>query len=325
MEFRFKQAVVGGTFDFLHLGHQKLLLEAFNVAEQVDIGLTTDSFNTKRGKTTYFNQKQREKTLLLFLKKHQLLGRSKIFLISDPFGNSTTASGLDAIVVTAETAQTAEKINQARESQWLNPLTIIQVEHVRDVSDSIISSTRIRNGEIDQNGFVFKDFLQKIADKDLTSSIRQILKKPLGKIIPANLVSKKPKIITVGDITTKNFLDKKLTPAISIIDLKSKREHTFKNVEALGFTANIPITTVTNTPGEISKQLIAALANLISKSTNEILLVKGEEDLAVLPAVLLSPLKTEIYYGQPDEGLVKIVVTLEQKQKIKNLLAPLLT
>ncbi|HEX8931888.1 MAG TPA: adenylyltransferase/cytidyltransferase family protein, partial [Patescibacteria group bacterium] len=41
MTFRYKKAVVGGTFDHFHQGHQKLLDAAFEESTEVAIGLTT--------------------------------------------------------------------------------------------------------------------------------------------------------------------------------------------------------------------------------------------------------------------------------------------
>ncbi|MEM3613348.1 MAG: adenylyltransferase/cytidyltransferase family protein, partial [Candidatus Bathyarchaeia archaeon] len=47
---RFKVVAVGGTFDELHKGHKALLLKAFEVGEQVLIGLCTDDFVAKMNK-----------------------------------------------------------------------------------------------------------------------------------------------------------------------------------------------------------------------------------------------------------------------------------
>jgi hypothetical protein len=49
-------------------------------------------------------------------------------------------------------------------------------------------------------------------------------------------------------------------------------------------------------------------------------LIEGEEDLAVLPAILLSPLSWVVIYGQPEEGLVYIPITQEIKLKSLKLL-----
>jgi uncharacterized protein (UPF0218 family) len=51
-----------------------------------------------------------------------------------------------------------------------------------------------------------------------------------------------------------------------------------------------------------------------------ILKIIGEEDLAVLPLILAAPLDTIIYYGQPNKGLVKILVSEENKERAYNIL-----
>jgi len=51
------------------------------------------------------------------------------------------------------------------------------------------------------------------------------------------------------------------------------------------------------------------------------LLVKGEEDLATVAAVLHAPLAATVYYGQPQEGLVEIIVTETVKEKFAKALA----
>ena len=51
-----------------------------------------------------------------------------------------------------------------------------------------------------------------------------------------------------------------------------------------------------------------------------VLIVDGEEDLAVIPFVLASPLGWTILYGQPNEGVVELVVTSETKQTVLQLL-----
>jgi len=43
--------------------------------------------------------------------------------------------------------------------------------------------------------------------------------------------------------------------------------------------------------------------------------VDGEEDLAVLPVLLIAPLGFSIFYGQPNEGLVQVQVTEENKEQ----------
>ena len=47
---RFRLAVLGGTFDHLHIGHHALLASAFGVGDEVAIGVTTDRFVARHPK-----------------------------------------------------------------------------------------------------------------------------------------------------------------------------------------------------------------------------------------------------------------------------------
>ena len=63
-------------------------------------------------------------------------------------------------------------------------------------------------------------------------------------------------------------------------------------------------------------------ARTITKCVNpaSIIKVSGEEDLAVLPAVLLAPLNSLVLYGQPRKGIVVIKVTEKKKKEIKKVI-----
>jgi uncharacterized protein (UPF0218 family) len=69
---------------------------------------------------------------------------------------------------------------------------------------------------------------------------------------------------------------------------------------------------VINPAGMITTSLIKAL----NKPKTSLIVIDGEEDLAVIPAVLLNPLGTYVYYGQPDEGIVEVKITPEIKQTV---------
>jgi uncharacterized protein (UPF0218 family) len=47
--------------------------------------------------------------------------------------------------------------------------------------------------------------------------------------------------------------------------------------------------------------------------------VKGEEDLAALPAMMMAPVGSVIMYGQPDKGVILVRVTESKKAEIKDL------
>jgi hypothetical protein len=52
-----------------------------------------------------------------------------------------------------------------------------------------------------------------------------------------------------------------------------------------------------------------------------VVIVKGEEDLAVLPLVEIMPDETIILYGQPGEGLVLCEVSEQLRQDAQKLLS----
>jgi hypothetical protein len=113
---------------------------------------------------------------------------------------------------------------------------------------------------------------------------------------------------------------------ISVVDFKVAREKKFSNMKELGFAGNENIYKVDNPPGHITSGLFKKLAEIIKSSMQEriILQVNGEEDLAVLPLVLLAPLNTVIYYGQPGKGLVKVAVSEDTKNKAYSLISKLI-
>ncbi|MER2129230.1 glycerol-3-phosphate cytidylyltransferase [Solibacillus sp.] len=58
-----KRIITYGTFDLLHYGHINLLKRAKAKGDYLVVGLSTDNFNTKKGKTSYFTYEERKKLL----------------------------------------------------------------------------------------------------------------------------------------------------------------------------------------------------------------------------------------------------------------------
>jgi pantetheine-phosphate adenylyltransferase len=164
---KYKHLVVGGTFDVLHIGHRFLLGQAFMMGEFVSIGLTSDRFNKSRDKKTYQNQTIRKSVLSKFLKEQDSLSRSKIVIISDIYGTTLTDPTLEAIVVTSDTLKGALDINKQRINNKLPPLEIIEVKLIVDENKNVISSSRIRQGEIDPLGANYKQILLDKSGKRL--------------------------------------------------------------------------------------------------------------------------------------------------------------
>ena len=155
---KFRKVAVGGTFDELHKGHRRLLAKAFEIGEIVLIGLCTDEFVRKMGKphmTAPYEERLRE--LQDFMKKSKLNAKTEIIPLNDPYGNTLTDKCIEALVVSEETEKIALKINQKRSQRQLPPLKIITINMVPAENYIPISTTRIREGEIDREGHLLKN------------------------------------------------------------------------------------------------------------------------------------------------------------------------
>lgn len=150
---KFARVVIGGTFDQLHRGHRRLIERALEVGDRVLIGLTSDDMTKrtlKRRKVADFEDRKRE--LVEFLRKNNVLDRVQILRISDPYGPTLTDGSIEVIVVSHETAERAEEINELRRERGLKPLEIVTIETVLAEDHVPISTTRIREKEIDREG-----------------------------------------------------------------------------------------------------------------------------------------------------------------------------
>ena len=58
-----KRILTYGTFDVLHYGHINLLKRAKALGDYLIVGLSTDLFNNKKNKISYYNYDERKKIL----------------------------------------------------------------------------------------------------------------------------------------------------------------------------------------------------------------------------------------------------------------------
>ena len=155
MKQQFKTVAVGGTFDMLHKGHRALLLKAFEVSDHVLIGLCSDDFVEKLNKqheTASYEERLNE--LKDFLHKNGCLERAEIFPLKDKYGITLSKGCAEALIVSMETASTALEINEKRQQLGLSPLQLIAISMIPSENHVVISTTRIRKGEIDREGHV---------------------------------------------------------------------------------------------------------------------------------------------------------------------------
>jgi pantetheine-phosphate adenylyltransferase len=154
---KFRKVAVGGTFDEFHRGHRVLLMKAIEVGEFILIGLCSDEFAKKMGKPhVTAPYEERLKELCDFLKSLGVSDKAEIVPLNDPYGNTLADRSIDALVVSEETEKTAIEINQKRSEAQLPPLKIITISMVPAENSTPISTTRIREGEIDREGHLLK-------------------------------------------------------------------------------------------------------------------------------------------------------------------------
>jgi pantetheine-phosphate adenylyltransferase len=331
----FNLAVCGGTFDHFHIGHKSLLKLVFSLGKKVMIGITSDGYIRNLKINTQSLEliepiEKRKQSVLNFAKEKKVLNKVRLVEIDDLFGQTLSKDLLiDAIVVSEESRRGAHLINRKRKEIGLAPLKVVVLPLIRAEDEKIISSERIRDGEITREGklYVRDSWLNR--DIELTENLRKNFQKPFGKLlenIDYSLGIRSHLVIAVGDITTKNFNARSLDQSISVVDFKVAREKKFSNMQELGFSGNENIYKVDNPAGHITPDLFRKLAEIINSSMRKriILQVNGEEDLAVLPLVLLAPLNTVIYYGQPGKGLVEVMVSENAKNKAYNLMSELI-
>lgn len=327
MKYKYQYLAVGGTFDHLHRGHKKLLDTAFSLAPKVAVALTVKDFSQhKEIAQAILPYHIRYQELLAYLKNKNFIKRASIFPLHDIYGIARDDKTLDSIIVTKKTYNNAVKINKLRLAHALPHLNIIKVSYIKSSDGRIITSTRIRKGEINRDGVMFIKLFKK-SILHLPEHLRSTLRKPLGKLIEGEQMStqilqsiqqQKPvMVITVGDIITQSLDKVCYTPAISIIDYKSRRMSLTAPQNA--FRMSTP-----NEPGTLNYRSVQALKKAIqqflrNKKTQK-LVIRGEEDLLTLAAVLFAPLNSLVLYGQLDQGVVTVRVSEEKKEKVVKIL-----
>lgn len=119
---------------------------------------------------------------------------------------------------------------------------------------------------------------------------------------------------SVGDVVTSRLLQYGFIPAVAIIDGHTMRGTCVKEPEIYS-----RVVRVENPPGAISDALIRELAIAVNNPP-VLIYVEGEEDLAVIPLVILAHEGDIILYGQPGEGVVLRSVDARAKRRAQELL-----
>ena len=187
---------IGGTFNVIHIGHERLFETAFAVGEQVVVGLTSDVFAHSVKKVAVRGYDERRRDLERFLQRY---GKPfEIVMIEDAMGVASTSETLEGIVVSPETKGTAERINVAREEGGLRPLKIFCIHEVKADDRDAVSASRIVSGEIDRDGRLLKPVRVAVATGNAVKvdAVRNMFTQVFGLVevieVPSDEITRQP-------------------------------------------------------------------------------------------------------------------------------------
>ena len=143
---------MGGTFDIIHRGHLTLLSNAFDISDKVIIGITSDEFASKKGKIPVNKYEQRLENLTLAISKEFPNASFEISKLENDFGPAVLEKEVQALVVSDETSNQGDNLNNLRAKKNLPPVQIIVIPMFLAKDGTRISTTRIKNSEIDIDG-----------------------------------------------------------------------------------------------------------------------------------------------------------------------------
>jgi uncharacterized protein (UPF0218 family) len=142
--------------------------------------------------------------------------------------------------------------------------------------------------------------------------LRRLLKKPAGILYtPDELKTKTfvtmlrsaPLVISVGDRVTETMQALGRTPDVQVVDEVERRVR--RKAPEVPY---VRLFKAVNPAGSITFDALVALERALAGEKPARVLIEGEEDLLAIPAIALAPDRSSVFYGQPGQGVVMVIV-----------------
>lgn len=165
----------------------------------------------------------------------------------------------------------------------------------------------------------------------LPDALRERLKAPYGELYRGrgeaclkqviDKLNADTRIIAIGDVTTYYLLKAGVIPHMCLVDDMTMRLPVDIEVRMGTAHSSFKDIRVVNPPGLITQELVAAIKDNMGSDVPVRIFVDGEEDLAVIPACMYAPDGAAVIYGQPNEGVVVVMVDEKKRRETAALMA----
>ena len=165
-------------------------------------------------------------------------------------------------------------------------------------------------------------------DLVLPEAMRAELARPIGRLVKgaeviAAVKGAKP-LVSVGDYTTADLVERGILPQIAVVDFKSGRiEEPRWHTKLKGVGDWVIV--IDNPAGTIRKEVWPVISEAFKSRERVRLEVRGEEDLLALVCIALAPEGAVVAYGQPGEGAVIVRVDRQARARVHDILRRMVT